>query len=228
MISPSPRLWIVVARRWRWLSTRALASARSAPIALNATPSASISFGPPASTRAPRSPDDIRRVATTRSSSGRRIVRISSVRKVSTPPSASPAPSTIATSAVRERSWAVARASSRRACWRAAICCTAVRTAGRSRAAAARAAAPVGREDSAAASRCAGAIRRASARLAASSSASRPRRVAPASKLRAALCTKRAARRLRDRTRLASSATLEARRFAAETSSAEAVASSSS
>jgi len=144
MTRPSPRLWIVVASRWRWLSTRALAVARSAPIALNATPSASSSFGPPASTRALRSPDDIRRVAATRSSSGRRIVRISRVRKASTPPSARPAPSTIATSARRERRWAVARALSRRACWRAAICATAPRTAGRWRSAEARAAAVVG------------------------------------------------------------------------------------
>ena len=109
MTRPSPRLWIVVARRWRWFSMRSLAAARSAPIALKATPTASSSFGPPAFTRAPRSPEDIRRVAPTRSSSGWRMARMSSVRKASTPTSASPAPKTIASSAVRERSVARSR-----------------------------------------------------------------------------------------------------------------------
>ena len=37
MTRPSPRLSIVVARRWRWASTRALAVARSAPIDVEAT-----------------------------------------------------------------------------------------------------------------------------------------------------------------------------------------------
>ena len=120
MTRPSPRLWIVVARRWRCASTRWLAVARSAPIVLNATPTASSSFGPPASTRALRSPDDSRRVAPTRSSSGRRIARISRVRKASTPTSARPAPNTIASSAVRERSRPRRGRSRARACWRVA------------------------------------------------------------------------------------------------------------
>ena len=118
MTRPSPRLSIVVARRWRWDSTRAPAAARSALMTLNDSPSAASSCGPSASTRTARSPPAILRVASTRSSSGRRIVRISSVRNARTATSASPAPSTIAS---ERRARAAARASSRASTRRALL-----------------------------------------------------------------------------------------------------------
>ncbi len=228
MTSPSPRLSIVVARRWRWVSTRLLASARSRPIVLKASPSASSSAGPDASTRTVRSPAAIRRVAVTRSSSGRCIVRMSSVKNASTPTSARPALMPIARSAVRECDAARSRASLRRTCWRSASATTARRTASRSRRARARVASMVGWRASARASRCAGAIDCAIRSLRSSSAASSRACPAVRSKPRAAPATKPAVARERVRARLASSATVAASRFAVATSSDDEAARSSS
>ncbi len=221
MTRPSPRLSIVVARRWRWDSTRAPATARSELMTLNDSPSAASSRGPSASTRTARSPPAIRRVASTSSSSGRRIVRMSSVRNARTATSARPAPSPIAMPAERVRRAASSRAWRRIARWRAVSRSTAPRTAGRRRAALARVDARSGSRASTRDARCAGAIAGASEALTSSLRASARTRSASASSWRAARATNVVVRGDRGRARLASSAIVEVSRLAAAISSAD-------